>query len=295
MEKDYYMSLISIIIPSYNRASLIGQTIESVQAQSYRNWELIIVEDGSTDNSFNVIQPYLEDDRISLYFRPSERPGGGNAARNYGFELAQGDYIKWLDSDDLLTQECLEVQLKIIESEDTDVVFCRSRFFVQDNSKIKLGDYWHPGFSNTQEILSDFIRGKVRFSNNDGLWRREIFLDSPYEEDLKNSQEYLMMAKMLAQDIKVSLYNEVLVLIRQHSNQMSSSRDFGDFVKNQCLSRYLILKVLKENNKLNQRLFIYLIKSMLFYIIRQINRSNFNRIVGNIWIWLKSWKFIPLR
>ena len=61
------------------------------------------------------------------------------------------------DSDDLLTPECLEVQLKIIGSEDADVVFCRSRFFIQDNNEIELGDYWHPVFSNRGNILENFI------------------------------------------------------------------------------------------------------------------------------------------
>ena len=60
------MSLISVVIPSYNRASLIGQTIESVQAQSYPNWELVIVDDGSTDNTLEVVEGYLEDKRISF-------------------------------------------------------------------------------------------------------------------------------------------------------------------------------------------------------------------------------------
>ncbi len=289
-------SLISIIVPSFNRETLISKTIDSLLAQTYQNWELIIVDDGSTDNSINVIRPYLKDDRISLHFRPSERPPGGNSARNYGFELSKGNYIKWLDSDDLLTAECLEVQLKIIQSEGTDVVFCRSRFFIQDNNEIKLGDYWHPVFSKKGNILENFIRGKVRFSNNDGLWRRKVFSESPYQENLKNSQEYLMISKMLAQEIRISFCNEVLVLIRQHANRMSSSRDFGIFVKNQCLSRYLILKSLKEKNKLNRGIFMYLMKSMMLYIYRQIRRSSSpNMISENIYIWLKSWKFFPLR
>ena len=131
----------------------------------------------------------------------------------------------------------------------------------------------------------------MRFSNNDGLWRRKIFSESPYQENLKNSQEYLMISKMLAQDIKISFCNEVLVLIRQHASRMSSSRDFGIFVRNQCLSRYLILKELKEKNKLNRGLFNYIMKSMMLYIYRhRIRSSRPNMISENIYIWLKSCK-----
>ena len=213
------MSLISVVIPSYNRASLIGQTIESVQAQSYPNWELVIVDDGSTDNTLEVVEGYLEDKRISLYERPHERPAGGNAARNYGFEISKGKYIKWLDSDDLLDPECLEFQNSFLENKNADVVFCRSKEFIlkPENKEINLGNFWHPDFPNEQEIhkelLEEFIRGKYRFSNNDGLWKKSFFRTSPYNETLKNSQEWLMIIEALCHKPKVHFLNNVLVFI----------------------------------------------------------------------------------
>ena len=88
--------MISVITPTYNRADLISETIKSIINQSYKDWELILVDDGSTDNTLEVVETYLKDERISLYHRPQERPAGGNAARNYGFELSKGNYVKWL-------------------------------------------------------------------------------------------------------------------------------------------------------------------------------------------------------
>ena len=79
--------LVSIIIPTYNRAHFIGETLESVLAQTYHNWECIVIDDGSTDYTDELMEFYCEkDSRIQYYHRPSHKPKGANACRNYGFE-----------------------------------------------------------------------------------------------------------------------------------------------------------------------------------------------------------------
>jgi glycosyltransferase involved in cell wall biosynthesis len=94
--------IVSIIIPTYNRAHLIGETLDSVLAQTYTNWECIIVDDGSTDNTDEVVEEYVKkDSRFKYYHRPDEHLPGGNGARNYGFKMSKGEYVNWLDSDDL--------------------------------------------------------------------------------------------------------------------------------------------------------------------------------------------------
>ena len=88
--------LVSIIIPTYNRAHLIGETLGSVLAQTYQNWECIVVDDGSTDNTEAVLATFTaKDSRFQYDQRPKDRLAGGNAARNYGFELSKGEYINW--------------------------------------------------------------------------------------------------------------------------------------------------------------------------------------------------------
>ena len=105
--------LVSVIIPTYNRAHLIGETLDSVLAQTYQNWECIIVDDGSTDNSDEVIGEYVnKDSRFKYYHRPEEHLPGGNGARNYGFKMSQGKYIQWFDSDDLMVAEKLELKVR---------------------------------------------------------------------------------------------------------------------------------------------------------------------------------------
>lgn len=96
-------SLVSIIIPTYNRAHLLGETLNSVMAQTYRNWECIVVDDGSTDHTNELLEFYnKKDSRIQYHHRPKSYPKGANPFRNYGFKLSHGEYVQWFDSDDII-------------------------------------------------------------------------------------------------------------------------------------------------------------------------------------------------
>ena len=97
--------LISIVIPLYNKGKFVKRGLDSVQKQSYTNWEVIIVDDGSTDNSFDYVKPYLLDKRFKYFYKDN---GGVSSARNYGVEKANGEYIVFLDADDYFINTCLE-------------------------------------------------------------------------------------------------------------------------------------------------------------------------------------------
>jgi glycosyltransferase involved in cell wall biosynthesis len=101
--------LISIIIPTYNRERTIIRAIKSVIFQSYKNFELIIVDDGSTDNTKEILKPFLENKKINYYYKEN---GGVSSARNLGIKKAKGEYIAFLDSDDEFLQKKLEIQIK---------------------------------------------------------------------------------------------------------------------------------------------------------------------------------------
>ena len=108
---------ISIIIPTYNRAEIISETLDSVVAQTHENWECIIVDDGSTDNTADVILEYTNrDKRFKYHLRPETLNKGASPCRNYGLKQANGDFIQFLDSDDLLNKNKFLEQLKLIEN-----------------------------------------------------------------------------------------------------------------------------------------------------------------------------------
>ena len=105
--------LVSIIMPSYNTAKFISETIESVLAQTYTNWELIIVDDCSTDDTDAVVRPYLADGRIR--YMKNEKNSGAAVSRNRALREAKGKWIAFLDSDDLWLPEKLEKQIAFME------------------------------------------------------------------------------------------------------------------------------------------------------------------------------------
>ena len=107
--------LVSIITPTYNSADFIAQTIESVQAQTYTNWEMIISDDCSTDNTCEIIAPYLAEDKRIRYIR-NECNSGAAITRNNALREAKGRWIAFLDSDDLWLPEKLEKQVAFMES-----------------------------------------------------------------------------------------------------------------------------------------------------------------------------------
>lgn len=113
--------MISIIIPTHNRAHLISRAIQSIIEQTYTNWELIIVDDGSTDNTEEVLQPFLKDPRID--YLKKENSGAAHS-RNVGVEKASGEWITFLDSDDEAKVNWLEIINVEMQKQDADLICC---------------------------------------------------------------------------------------------------------------------------------------------------------------------------
>ena len=127
---------ISIITPCYNAAPYIANTIQSVQNQTISDWEMIIVDDGSSDNSVEIIQKIIaQDSRIKLIQKEN---GGSASARNLALSIAQGEYIQFLDSDDTIENKKLERQITLMEKEDLDVSYSDWCFVLPDGTMEKV-------------------------------------------------------------------------------------------------------------------------------------------------------------
>ncbi|HOT22718.1 MAG TPA: glycosyltransferase family 2 protein [Sedimentibacter sp.] len=128
--------LISIIMPAYNCEKYVEEAINSVLAQSYRNWELIVIDDGSVDNTRNIITEYLQNDfRISLL--SNEKNIGVSAARNRGIDFAKGKWIAFLDSDDMWTPYKLEKQIEAVEENNAEFIFTGSAYINEEGKPYK--------------------------------------------------------------------------------------------------------------------------------------------------------------
>ena len=136
----------------HDRASTIGEAIKSVQDQTYENWELIIVDDGSKDNIYEIMQELVRKDHRIRFLR-HEKNKGAQAARNTGIKAAKGDWIAFLDSDDQWLPESLEMRLKVAKKENVKVVHSRA-FIIYPRDRKEL--YNLPALSGWihKEVLS---------------------------------------------------------------------------------------------------------------------------------------------
>lgn len=214
--------LVSIIIPTFNRSHLIADTLNSVLAQNYTNWECIVVDDGSTDNTKDVINTYLnKDNRFKFYQRPDNIKPGGNGARNYGFQLSKGEFINWFDSDDIMSPNFIEAKLQpFISSPKTDVVFSA---FENVNEKGERTRIANQSFSGN--ILDDLVDGNVSFGPLSFLIRRDKLKNIKYNETLKKNQDLDFFFRFFTtnEHLKIVHVNTILYTVRKHSERMTSS------------------------------------------------------------------------
>lgn len=164
--------LVSIIIPTFNRATLIIETLNSVKNQSYSNWECIIVDDGSSDDTASVICNYTDEDRRYLYVvKDKNRTKGPSACRNIGISLAKGKYVVFLDSDDVFDEFCLENRIKCVaENGAFDFYIFKSQLFYDRIEN--LGDVFNIPFERYDDdiYLKSFIKDDYPFCIMSVLW-----------------------------------------------------------------------------------------------------------------------------
>lgn len=180
--------LFSIIIPTYNRAELIETTVRSVLSQSFTEFELIIVDDGSTDNTNELIKN-MNDKRIKYFWKKNEERG---AARNFGVQKAIGEYINFLDSDDILYSNHLMEAAKIIEEESPEIFLFNYDIFNKQTEMLN------------RNVLSQNIKvGKTILSGNfismnSVFVKREILKVHPFVEDIKfvGGEDWLLWLKL---------------------------------------------------------------------------------------------------
>lgn len=170
-------NLISVIIPTFNRASLIGETLDSVLSQTYNNWECIIVDDGSIDGTKEAIEVYSTNDKRFKYFqRPTDRKKGASPCRNYGLEMAKGDYIQFLDSDDLLENNKFEEQIKVLSGiSNLCLVTCKwGSFSSSSNVRVKTEYRSYRDFEPGVNLLYNFGKHNEYFPPLVYLVSREL-------------------------------------------------------------------------------------------------------------------------
>jgi glycosyltransferase involved in cell wall biosynthesis len=206
---------VSVIVPVFNRETLITEMLKSVQAQSLEDWECIVVDDHSDDNTLKVVEAMAaKDSRIKLYSRPSELPKGANACRNYGFEKSIGKYIQWFDSDDAMKVDMLKVKADELDK-DPSLDFVASAYDVFDVSSKK---NFTIEVNDRGGILKQHLGGKLRMNTASPFWRRSFFFGkSLFNLNIHKSQEWEFHARILIQPVKYKLLTQSLCTVYRNS------------------------------------------------------------------------------
>lgn len=188
--------LVSIIIPTYNRAHLIIDTLLSVQAQTYQNWECIVVDDASTDNTAELVKA-LKDDRI--IFLSLSKKGNANVARNKGVEMASGEFIAYLDSDDRYLPNHLETGLQILQNEEADLVISSCSVLWNDSKTVRITRQ-----PNNNENPIDFLLSDGYAQSSGLLSKKEFANQIKWNETLRSHQDYDYFEQLMNADAKVA-------------------------------------------------------------------------------------------
>lgn len=211
-------SLVSVIIPTYNRAATIGQAINSVLSQSYKELELIVVDDCSSDDTVKIINSY-HDERIKLIRLPQNC--GANTARNIGIKAAQGEYIAFQDSDDKWLEDKLEVQLKYMNEVGKKVCYCAHKLFEGDKEKII------PAYSDKKEMYEENIVDTLRYGNVIStqtliIHREVVEKTGIFDETMKRLQDYEFVIR-ICQHYEIAYINRPLVNVYRTDNSISNN------------------------------------------------------------------------
>lgn len=210
-------ALVSIITPLYNSEQFVSETIKSIINQTYKNWELILVDDCSTDSTLKIIKPFLEQYSNIRVFKNTTNEGAA-VSRNKGIKNASGDYIAFLDADDLWLPEKLEKQLKFMQTHDIDV--CFSSYTLIDESGKPLHKLVKalPVLSYNKLLKSNYV------GNLTGIYCSRTLgkITSP---NLRKRQDWLLWLEAInASDKAAKSIQEPLALYRIREGSMSSNK-----------------------------------------------------------------------
>lgn len=298
---------VSIIMPIYNNYKYIIDSLDSVRAQQFSNYELILIDDGSTDQTKEIVKQYLNeinDSRI-LYYE-NDYNLGPSYSRNKGLYIARGKYVCFCDSDDILHPEFLEIMISRID--DYDFVYCGHDII--DMSQEQIIKYRWPYANSSEEIKEKYLTSRIHFSHSACLYNRLFLLqhDLFYNitcrqgEDIeficnilllnprcisvqKSLYQYRIRPNSLSTSLDGSGVNDIIAMLHRVKRNLPNSTSKLKFVFGRCASHayHIIEDVYNMNIQIQCPLFmkVELVALSFYYIIRKskINKQNFHYLI----------------
>ncbi|MBP5352762.1 MAG: glycosyltransferase family 2 protein [Alphaproteobacteria bacterium] len=212
------MDKISIIMPLYNCEGYVRHTIRSVQQQTYKNWELIIVDDASTDNSLQVVKDFAaKDARIKVF--PRAVNTGTGACRNYGLDRAEGRFVAFIDSDDLWAEEKLHRQIAFMKNHNYALSHTAYAFMDMN------GDILQQGKVDVDETVDrNHYMKTTQVGMSSVMIDRDKIKNIRFPEDRRLCEDATLWMQFLRQGHKFHGLNEILLLYRVSPRQLSRNK-----------------------------------------------------------------------
>lgn len=257
--------LVSVIIPTYNHAKYVCRAINSVLEQTYKNYEIIVVDDGSTDDTREVLEPYM--DKIKYIYQENK---GLAASRNTGIRAAKGDCLQFLDADDIILPQGLDIQVKFLKTHpDVDVVACRNRR-VDAAGRLLLEQR---RYVKKRIMFKDLVLTN-RFAVNGLLLRRKCFTSAGFfDESLKSCEDWDMWLRIAAQNHRFLAHNHVLAQCYHYPSTMSQN------ASRMCDNRLTVLNKVFANPDLDEEIFPLKKRAYIIALIQCIRRFYINNIL----------------
>jgi len=264
--------LVTVITPLFNAQDFIGETIESVLDQTYQNWEMIIVDDCSTDNSRDIVKKYeAKESRIKL-IELEKNFGGPARPRNVGLDISKGDYLAFLDADDVWLKNKLQVQINEMLVNNLDFTSTDSKF-IDDNSidtiinKHKIIIFFKK--IKRKATLSDVIKGNF-ISTSSAIVSKNFISKFDENKDFIGVEDmYLWMKILNEKNVRYKYIRDKLIKYRVSSASLSER---GVNQKQAIKANLCILKFILDNQKFEYIKYFYIriIKLAFIYFIKKI-------------------------
>jgi glycosyltransferase involved in cell wall biosynthesis len=252
---------VSIIMATYNRAHFILETLVSVQAQTFLNWECLIIDDRGTDNTEEIITPVIgQDDRFKFIKRPESYKKGLPGCRNYGLDLAKGEYIIFFDDDDVVHPDNLNMCIEVIETNKIDFCHYQKKAFEEQKPIFKSNPITIVK-SLTKADIEKIITQEIGLASCTVLWKKQCFETIRFNESLLYAEEWDCYSRIIAENFKGIIISNILYYNRKHA-----ASNTGEFYRHNAIRResyakaiLLVIQNLKEKQLLSDSLKRYFV------------------------------------
>lgn len=279
--------LVSIIIPTYLRSNLLIKTLESIIDQSYSNWECIIIDDGSDEDTINEILDFItKEPNIKFFKRPCNFKKGPSACRNEGIKKAHGKYLQFFDDDDFMYSNLLEEKVNLMEEKKFDVLVSPLDFFSIAENKVT-----HKNNIVSNDIIESYVIGEISWYVSGPLWLKSFVIEY-FDESIQTLDDWDFNLRNIYNKPNVGFLNKTLQQYNIYGigNTLGTLAQLGD--KKQLKSVYhvykkhfLLLKKMKcLSAKMYLRFYILLVPLLRDSLIHkhQISKEIFHFLMLNI-------------